>query len=352
MAPSGVNTLADLIAQADLFHWPVPESARAGWHKEWYHFCVLGPTVQVILNFSLSGDTRPAALPGAQLARLIVMTRQVVPDAAWDGDVETFPSRDVCIASDGIDVRLGHNTVRFQDGAFDLSVALQSRPVALKIQLRPLALPLVMRNNARIGEGMLNWLTIPRLAATGTLTVGRRVYVLEQAPAYHDHNWGRGLWGQDFAWQWGFGLSNPDALWSLVFYRTTDRARSRVKDVSLALWKGGQLKRVFTQREVQVHPSGYLARLRVDKFPRVMALISPETTTDVPRHLDVMAWSGGDELRCHFQAEDLAQVVVPNETDLNSTLINQAIGHVTLGGRVDGEPVSMEGRGIFEFLNA
>jgi hypothetical protein len=45
-------------------------------------------------------------------------------------------------------------------------------------------------------------------------------------------------------------------------------------------------------------------------------------------------------------------VVVPNETDLDSTLINQAIGRVTLEGRVDGEIVSMEGRGIFEFLNA
>jgi hypothetical protein len=347
-----MGTLSDLIAQADLFHRPVPSGTRAEWHKEWYHFCVLGPTVQVILNFSLSGDTRPAALPGAQLARLIVMTRQIAPDVVWDGDVEAFPSRDVCIASDVIDLRFGHNTVHFHGGAFDLSVALQSRPVALKVQLRPLAWPLQMRNNARIGEGMLNWLTVPRLTANGTLTVGRRVYVLEQAPAYHDHNWGRWLWGQDFAWQWGFGLSNPDALWSLVFYRTTDRARRRVKDASLALWKGGRLKHVFTQREVQVRPSGYLARSRVDKFPRVMALISPETTTDVPRHLDVIASTGGDELRCHFQAEDVAQVVVPNETDLDSTLINQAIGRVTLEGRVDGEIVSMEGRGIFEFLNA
>lgn len=347
-----MDTLADLIAQADLFHKPRPGGADAEWHKEWYHFCVLGPKVQVILNMSLSGDARPAALPGEQLARLIVITRDIARDVAWDGDVETIPSRDVHIADDVLDLRLGHNLVRFQDGVFDVSIALQDRPVALKLRLWPLASPLVMRNNARIGVGTLNWLSVPRLAASGTLTVERRVYVLKDAPAYHDHNWGRWLWGQDFAWQWGFGLPDLAAPWSVVFYRTTNRARSRVKNLSLALWKGERLQRVFTQSKVLTHPSGYLARSRVDKFPRVMALISPETTTDVPRYLNVTASAGGDELRCHFQAEDVAQVVVPNETDLDSTLINHAIGRVTLEGRVEGEAVSMEGKGIFEFLNA
>jgi hypothetical protein len=348
MAQSTAETPADLIAQADLFHRPLPDGARANWHKEWYHFCILSESVQAVLNFSLSGDTRPAALPDAQLARLIVMTR----DVAWEGDVETIPSRDVHIAADVIDVSFGHNSVRFQDGVFDVSVALQDRPVALKLRLRPLVLPLVMRSNARIGAGTLSWLTVPRLAVSGMLTVGRRVHIFKDAPAYHDHNWGRWLWGQDFAWQWGFGLPDLAVPWSVVFYRMTNRARSRVKDISLALWKGERLQRVFAQREVQLHQSGYLARPRVDQVPRVMALISPETTTDVPRHLDVIASANGDELRCHFQAEDVAQVVVPNETDLDSTLINQVTGRVTLEGCADGEQVSMEGRGIFEFLNA
>jgi hypothetical protein len=351
MAQLTADTPADLIAQADLFHWPVPQGARAGWHKEWYHFCILGESIHVIVNLSLSGDTRPAAPSGAQLARVLVMTRSVARDIAWDGDVETLPWRDVCIASNAIDARFGHNTVRFQDGSFDLSVALQDRPIALKLSLRPLALPLVMRSNACIGEGSLNWLVAPRLAASGAVTVGRSVHVLKDAPAYHDHNWGRWLWGQDFAWQWGFGLQ-ADAPWSAVFYRTTNRARSRVRDLSLALWKGERLQCVFAGREVQVHQSGYLSRPRVDKYPRVMALVSPETTTDVPRHLDVIASTGGDELRCHFLAEDVAQVVIPNETDLDSTLVNEAVGRVTLEGRVEGETVSMEGKGSFEFLNA
>ena len=175
-----------------------------------------------------------------------------------------------------------------QQDEFVLSAALQNRPITLSLRLKPIALPLVMRGNTPISVGSINWVVVPRLAATGIVTVDHRVYPLVDAPTYHDHNWGKWLWGHDFAWEWGFALSEDEnAAWSVVFDRTTNRARSRTMELTLALWKDAEIFRVFTQREIRIQPSGYLTLERLPKFPRVMALVAPETTTDIPRYFDI-----------------------------------------------------------------
>jgi hypothetical protein len=342
-----VDMSARLIAQADHFRLPPLLGPRVSWHKEWHHFCILSSDVQAILNLNLSGDMRPGASLGAQLARVILLVR----DRAWDGDVDSILPRDTVVRTGLIDLRFGHNTVRFENGMFELSSALQDRPVGLVLQLRPVALPLLMRSNTPIGLGTINWLVVPRLIASGTITVGQRVHMLSEVPAYHDHNWGSWQWGHDFAWEWGFSLPDHAGIpWSLVFDRTTNRARSHVLELTLALWRDGVLHRIFTQKEIEVRPTGHLSFSHLPKFPRVMALVAQESTTDIPRYLDIAAMAEGDSLLCHFESEDVAQIIIPNDTDLGVTIINEVTGHLELEGEVKGESIKMQGRAIFEFL--
>lgn len=339
--------LARLIAQADRFHLPLPFGPRASWYKEWHHFCILGSDVQAILNLNLSGDVRPGATHGAQLARVLLLAH----GRAWSGDVDSIPMRDVVVRPGFIDLRFGHNMARFENGIFELSAALQDYPVGLVLQLRPVTLPLLMRSNTPIGPGTINWLVVPRLFASGTITIGQRVHVLNEVAAYHDHNWGKWLWGHDFAWEWGFMLPDQaDVPWSVVFNRTTNRARSHVLELTLALWKGEALYRIFTQDEIKVHSTGYLSLSRPPKLPRVMALVAPESTADIPSFLDITATTGDDYLLYHFESEDAAQIIIPNDTDLGVTIINEVAGHARLEGVVRGEPIEMEGKTIFEFL--
>lgn len=341
-----MDALARVITLTDQIRLPIPGDARVGWSKEWYHFCIIAPHVQAILNLSLTYDTRPAASPGARVARMIVLVRE----GAWDGGIDTIPFRDVQAHRGRLDLCFGHNSVRFRDGLFHLSVAMESRPITLLLQLRPITYPLLRRNTS-IGEGMINWLVVPRLSATGTIAVGQRVHHLHQTPAYHDHNWGHWLWGQDFAWQWGFALpEGADMPWGVVFDQMTNRARTETAELKLSLWKHETLHRLFVYDEIAVQRAGYLAPRRVPKFPRVMALVAPERTTGVPERLEVTAAIRGDHLRCCFEAQDVAQVIIPNETDLGVTIINEVGGRLELEGEVKGEPVTLQGKGFFEFL--
>jgi hypothetical protein len=318
-------------------------------HKEWLHFCIYGPDIDVLVNFSLVDDVRSSAEPGAELARITILVRE----DRWDGDVDLYQAQDVRAPGGGLLVVFGDNSVDYRDGAYHISATLRERPISIRLTLRPATMP-SLANNIQLDDGPpINWLVVPRLVASGVVTVGARAHRLDGALAYHDHNWGHFAWGRDFAWEWGFGLPDDNEVpWSLVFVRLTNRAHTRAFMQAIFLWKGVQQHRVLRAGDVEVSREGYLRPGRVHKIPRVMALVSPSTLTDVPRRLDVRAEGDGDSLRCHFDAVDLAQVVIPNDHNLGVTIINEVSGRVQLAGVVRGEAVRMEGRAIFEFLGA
>ena len=83
-------------------------------------------------------------------------------------------------------------------------------------------------NNQPVGDGRMSWLFVPRLRAEGWLRIGGREHRIEDDLAYHDHNWGRFWWGDDFGWTWGTILpTKPGDPWSMVFLQMTDRSRLR-----------------------------------------------------------------------------------------------------------------------------
>jgi hypothetical protein len=343
----GLERLAESVADHNGLHLPGVLDAKPRWYKEWYHVCVLGPDVELILNLNLAGDLRPGADPKEARARAVLLVRT----GAWQGTVETVPLRDVTARAGEVRLVLGHHELAFEDGRFRISTALLDQPLSARLVLSPVARPLLARSETRVGEGTINWLVLPRLEAEGTIVVGGRVHRLARSPAYHDHNWGRWLWGHDFAWEWGFGLpQDPANPWSCVFDLTTNRARTEALERTFAVWKGGSLRRLFVGRDIEVEKRGFL-RARPLKFPAVMRLLSPEASTDVPQSFVVKARSGRDHLELAFEAESACQVLIPNELELDLTLITEVSGRVHLSGEVREERVELAGRGIFEFLS-
>jgi hypothetical protein len=327
---------------------PFSAGGPAG-HKEWLHFCVYAPGVDVLANVSFVDDVRPGAPRGAEHARITVLVRE----EEWDGDVDLYEPEEVIVRGGQVHATLGQNTFELRDGEYHVSVDMRERPISLRLRFTPVTMP-SLANNIQLDPGPpINWLVVPRLFARGTVIIDGREHRFVDAPAYHDHNWGRFAWGRDFAWEWGFALPHDRAVpWSLVFVRLLDRAHTRALMQAIFLWKGARQHRVMRAGDVSVRHEGLLSPSRVLKIPRVMSLIAPSTRTDVPRELFVHGAADGDQLLCRFAASDLAEVVIPNDHDLGVTVINEVSGHVTLSGSVRGERVSMEGRAIFEFLGS
>ncbi len=343
------HAIDDAIARTDYTRRSPFSVGGRGGHKEWHHFCILGPDIDLLVNFSLSDDIRPGVAAGTELPRLTLLVRT----DGWDGDVELFPSEQVRTRGGQVDLTFGPNRLHFSDGVYRIVVALEDRPVTVDLELRSLTVPGVAPNIPLPDGPPLHWAIVPRLRANGRARVAGREYRFTNVLAYHDHNWGHFLWGHAFSWIWGFSLPHDaEVPWSLAFVRLANRTRTHALAQGLFLWKGAWNHRVFLDDELALHvDSGYLRAPRVLKIPRPMALLSPDVPTDVPRSVEMHAHGDGDSLLYRFEAHDLAQVVIPSETDLSVTIINEVTGKSSLHGKIRGETVAVEGRAICEFLD-
>lgn len=326
-----------------------------GGHKEWLHFAVHAAGLDVLVNFSLVdepvGGQRPGGHhdgPWSEAARLTLLVRD---EGGWVGDVDSYRTDDIAVTTGDIDMRFGRNHVRFEDGRYLIRAHARNKPIAVDLELVPACMPALAPNIPLESGPPIHWCVLPRSMATGTVRVGDRTHTLREAPGYHDHNWGRWKWGDDFAWEWGFGLpDDASEPWSMVFVRLTNRARSRTLAQGLFLWKDGVQRRTFREHDMRVWHEGYLRPPTVTKVPSVMALLHPELPTDVPELLGFEAEVRGDRLEGSFRGEDVAQVVIPGERDYNVTIINEVSGRVDLSGHVGGERVELHGSAVFEFL--
>ncbi len=177
---------------------------------------------------------------------------------------------------------------------------------------------------------------------------------LDLALGYHDHNWGHFAWGDDFAWEWGSIVPNRASnRWTAVYVRMANRKRSAISTQGLFLWDGERQRRFFRDGDVHVTVEGRQNAPLVRKIPRVMALLAPGSCTDVPQRLVAFGSDGDDQLLLTFNTQTVSQLVIPDETSTDSvTLLNEATGPVDLSGCIDGQPVEMEGAGVFEFIRA
>jgi hypothetical protein len=321
-----------------------------GAHKEWQHFAILTPDVDLLVNFSCCDAVGAAQVAGSELPRLVMLARTA--DGAWEGDVETYPTEAVTIRAGRIDMTMPGGRLLFRDGAFEIEARLGSRPLSARLRLTPTTMPAFVPSVPMLDGPPLHWTVVPRLAVSGTCRVRDREYALDGALAYHDHNWGHFLWGHDVAWEWGFVL--PDDRrepWCLTFVRLTNRARTLALAHKVLVWRDDELVRVF--REGEVTSDAALAYLRVPrmfKIPRPMALVAPEIAADVPRTVMTRARADGDRLDVRCDTTDVGQVLIPSEDALGVTIFNEASARTVVEGRIGDEPVAFTGRSILEFI--
>jgi hypothetical protein len=185
----------DLLRAMDRFHRipPAPEFA-ASW-AEWLYFN--GRSSDGRVRFYLTFMVGPAHAPGRRVAgvRLQLDRDGVTTTYAKADDID---EADVLAAAPDLDI--AGNRVRLEGLRYRIDLALPGAAGALVLDAAPgQSLPPATIRGAR---GWLTGYTAPVLSGTirGTLTAGRDRIVLEDAAAYHDHNWG--FW-RGVRWQWG-----------------------------------------------------------------------------------------------------------------------------------------------------
>ena len=329
---------------------PATMGGRGG-HKEWSYFCILARDFDLLVNFSLIDPATTTPDWPRGVPRLVVLAKE--RNGQWVGDLEHFGNEDVRVTPGEMDVTFGSNSLMFNDEHYELKLNLCNKPVNATVRLLPCMRPAVASSVRLSNEGAMRWLVVPRLLASGTVSINNRDYSFEKSLAYHDRNWGHFRWGGDFSWEWAAILpDSTDVPWSLVYMRIGDRSRNRTFSQGVIVWRHDEPCRTFHGRDLSIDQSNLQRQHNVLRIPAIVSLATPGTSADVPGKIDINAQAGSDALEISLELDNLAQIGIPNDRIPGLTLLSETGGRATVKGSVHGQPIEFCGRTVVEFNHA
>lgn len=338
------------LAILDRAHVPPPGHPDLPTYKEWWHIALIDEALglDLIVNLSLSGDVHRA---GAGRATRIVLAHEAAH--GWTHDFALSDGLGADPGDAALALTFGGATLLAQDET--LVLTLPQGPgsrISGQITLHPCADPLMIWKNTRIGRGRINWFVVPAMEASGDLMIDGRPYLLTATPAYHDHNWGAWIWGDNFGWDWGFAarmIDTRDGWLSLVYDRTTDRQGQVSLEHSLGIWVEHRLSHFFARRQVQVGMQGSFDG-RVARIPVMTGLIDPARPVGIPQALTLRAVDGDAWIEARFQPQQALQIAIPAEGLPGLAELNETLGLLTVTGQIGDQAFSTQRRACFEFL--
>ena len=338
--------MSALLARNDFLRAPVLGTARPTGFKEWHHFVVHGRGLRLLINFSLNNEVF-----GADEVRLAPRVIVIAHDEDWTGAIERFDGRALDISADLGELTIGNNRMTVLPDGYCVTIDLPDKGIRGELHFTSASRPFVVRNQP-LGDGRISWLFVPRLRAEGWLRIGGREHRMDNDLAYHDHNWGRFRWGDDFGWTWGTILPTESRdPWSMVFLQTTDRSRLRCLSQALYVWHHDEPATIFRHAAVQTRSDGRLGRAAECTLPAPMRLLLDGEVPGVPERIDITATRAGDNVHAEFRSRSYARLAQPSEVFLDrSTVLCETGGTVRASGTIKGEDFDFVGTGVFEFL--
>ncbi|MGO9156959.1 hypothetical protein [Mycobacterium sp.] len=337
--------MSAVLANSDFLRAPVLAAARPNGFKEWHHFVVHGRGVRLLINFSLTNES------GADELRLAPRVIVIAHDERWTGAIERFDGGALDVAADLGELTIGGNRLTVLPEGYHVVIDLPDNGIRGELHFASASRPFVV-NNQPVGDGRMSWLFVPRLRAHGWLRIGDGEHRIEDELAYHDHNWGRFWWGDDFGWTWGTILpAEPTDPWSMVFLQMTDRSRLRCLSQALYVWHHDEPAAIFRHAAVRTRTDGRLGRAADCTLPPPMRLLLDGEVPGVPERVDVTATRAGDRVHAEFRSQSYARLAQPSEVRLDrSTVLCETGGAARASGTVNGENIDFVGTGVFEFI--
>ncbi|MBU9764825.1 hypothetical protein FR943_13365 [Mycobacterium sp. TNTM28] len=336
-----------VLAGSDFLRAPVLAAADPDGYKEWHHFVIHGADRRILINLSLTDETTAAGRH-----RLVPRVIVIAHDGRWSGAIERFDGSDLEVSADLGNLTVGDNTMTVGPDGYRVQLDLPGSRIQGDLVFTPVSRPFVV-NNQPVGAGRMNWLFVPRLRAEGRLRLADAEHRIAGELAYHDHNWGRFRWGDDFGWVWGTILpEEPGDPWSMVFLQMTDRRRLHYLSQALYVWHHDKPAAIFRHAAVSTERVGTPAAPPDCTLPPPMRLVLDGTVSGIPERFRIAAARVDDKVHAEFRTGSYARLAQPSELCLTrSTVLYETNGTATVTGRIGGRDIAFTGAGVFEFLD-
>ena len=185
------------------------------------------------------------------------------------------------------------------------------------------------------------------MRVSGEIRVDGQRIGLNNAIAYHDHNWGRWHWGDDAGWEWGaFAFPAIDALF--VFARASNKAHDRFGLVHFSVELKGCMI-AFAPDRVVIELGGTLGIAR--RIPGALAAIHTDRRKlGLPAAVFITANDGTNAVQVVLNAWTAAQLILSEPTQPGYSFINEIAGSCTATGKIGDFKFDTSGLGVFEYV--
>jgi hypothetical protein len=332
------------VSDFDLLRIPSPLDPTAPAYKDWFHLNLFDHRsgAMGLINLSLHGA------PADRRARAVGTALFHVADKTWRGNVEITGIDTATVLPHGVALHRSAMLVDPARSVLHASVDMPGEGVAARLRCEVAARPIRIELGQPFGSGWIAWFVAPRVTLSGWLTIDGIGQDLEQWSGYHDHNWGRWFWGEDFGWEWGaFAAPPPGPIFVLA--RLTDRLHAVRGPAQLIVVEGRQT-RIFQAGSVDVRYAGRSPR-PARRLPGALAALHGDRAEPVlPGAVEVEAVAGLDWIRLRFEANGVAQLIEGDPMRPGYSFIHELAGSFTAEGRLRGADASAAGTGVFEHV--
>jgi hypothetical protein len=331
------------VSVRDTLQPPSPYDPTAAAYKDWLHLNVFDfrDGNIAIVNASLHG----APADPRSLAVGLALVRS--PEHGWLGEMESGPRADAAIWPAGIGLERMALALGAGGDVLADARALRS-PLELQLHTTPVTRAIDAGARFPLGGGWIAWRAVPRLGVRGRYAVGEHAVDVGRTAAYHDHNWGRWFWGDDFGWEWGAFLTPDDA--TFVFAVVTDRTHRRRGHATFTLDAGGR-RRTWTDAQVRIAFAGRLDGV-ARRLPGALAALHQDRAHPaLPRTVTIQADDGVDRIELQFEAESAVQLITADPAVRGYSFIHELAGDFFYRGTVQRRPVEGWGMGVFEHVD-
>lgn len=326
---------------------PSPFDLSAPAYKDWFHLNFADPVSGAIglVNTSLHGspwDRRSLAM-GTVLVHF--------PESGWQSYVENMAYSEANLSPAAIALRDVALAIDNRSGTIHASSTGQLNPFRARFRAEAVTAPIDFEQEMPLGSHWISWYLVPTMLVSGEWTVKNRRTSLEKIPAYHDHNWGRWHWGDDFGWEWGCFLRNANTTESptLVFARTTDRTHRHLGSPYLIV-DSVATRRSFSPDSISLEFDGRFD-LPLHRVPGAMAALHQEMSEPkLPKSVEIRAAQGRDRVEISFTARAAAQFVTADPSIRGYGFIHEIVGEYTSSGTVRNVSFETSGYGVFEYV--
>jgi hypothetical protein len=329
---------------AETLRPPSPLDPTAPAYKDWFHLNFADPETGTIglLNVSLHGS------PWDPRSRAMGLVLVHSPKSGWQSHVEIMAYSGANLSESAIalhDIALAVDRPR---GTIHASSLGASNRFHARLRAEAASQPIDFEQEMPLGSGWISWYLVSNLHLNGEWTFHGRRTLLKNAPAYHDHNWGRWHWGDDFGWEWGCFLKGASDL-SIVFARTTDRAHRSWEEPYL-IAEVNSTRRCFLPENIEVEFEGRFDS-QLHRIPGAMATLHQEMAEPrLPAGVTIHAQQGADELAISFAARAGAQFIAADPALRGYSFIHEMVGEYRVSGTLRGAHLDDHGSAVFEYV--